>query len=148
MAYLAGSLVGIERHPMLAEAPFGRRINGIADFFGGYGRRCHPVPAVKPPGFHQGLENKFRHRAAANIAVADKQDAYRTLIHLIQGELFDLLQGSGQLVRATGAATFAVNAFQTGNDVVLFHSGHEGAQALRIAVAAAGVADAAKGISL
>ena len=52
-----------------------------------------------------------------------------------------LFEGAGELVRAAGAAAGAVDAFQAGDHVGALHSTAKGADALGVAVAAAGVAD-------
>ena len=52
------------------------------------------------------------------------------------------LQGLRELVRATGAAALAVDAFEAGDNIGLIHSFYESADALKITVAAAGVSDA------
>ena len=57
-------------------------------------------------------------------------------------------QRAGELVGATGAAALAVDAAQAGDDVRLFHARAEGREALRVAVAAAGVLDAADDVAL
>ena len=58
------------------------------------------------------------------------------------------LQGAGELVWAAGAAAAAVDAAQARNDFVLFHADAEGGKALGVAVAAAGVLDAADHLTL
>ena len=50
-------------------------------------------------------------------------------------------EGTGKLVRATGAAAFAVYAGEADDDIVLTHPHHKGADSLGIAVASAGVED-------
>ena len=57
-----------------------RRINGIADFFGGNRRGLDMEAAVQPPGFHQGLQDKLGHYAPADISVADEQDSHKVFV--------------------------------------------------------------------
>ena len=59
-----------------------------------------------------------------------------------------LFQRPRQLVRAAGAATLAVDAFQARDDIAHAHSPAEGSDALRVAVAAPGIADLPDEVSL
>ena len=58
------------------------------------------------------------------------------------------LQGAGELVGAAGASAAAVDTAQPRNDFVLLHADAEGGEALGVAVAAAGVLDAADRVAL
>ena len=57
-----------------------------------------------------------------------------------------MLQCTCELIGATGAAAFAIDPFQAGDDIGLFHSNYQSANPLRIAVTPARVADAANDV--
>ena len=57
-----------------------------------------------------------------------------------------MLQCTCELVRATGAAAFAVDSIQAGDNIGFFHSNYQSANPLRIAVTPARVADAANDV--
>lgn len=57
-----------------------------------------------------------------------------------------MLQCTCELIGATGAAAFAIDPLQAGDDIGLFHSNYQSANPLRIAVTPARVADAANDV--
>ena len=66
----AGDSVGRERLP-------GGRIEGVAELLAAGGRRGDVEAAFHPGLPHQLLQNEFGHGAAADVAMADKENVHR-----------------------------------------------------------------------
>ena len=80
---LAGSLPGIEPHPVLAQAPLCRRIDGIADLLRRHGCRLDVIQVLQPLSPHHRLQYELRHRAPANIPMAYEQYPHSIVHQLV-----------------------------------------------------------------
>ena len=67
-----GAFGRVPGHSVLAEATLCRRVDGIAVLLIRYGCGFNVILVFHAPGFYQGLHYELRHRAAADVAVADK----------------------------------------------------------------------------
>ncbi len=73
----AGHLAGgfaIASNAVLCEFAAGRRIDGVADFLGGGGRRSNFELVGEAMLLDDMFHHKFSHRAAADVSVTDKED--------------------------------------------------------------------------
>lgn len=72
----AGHLAGgfaVAANAVLGEFAAGGRIDGVADFFGGGGRRSDFELVGEAVLFDNMFHHKFSHRAAADVSVTDKE---------------------------------------------------------------------------
>ncbi len=77
----AGHLAGgfaLASNAVLREFAAGRRIDGVADFLGGGGRRIDFKLVGEAVLLDNMFHHKFSHRAAADVAVTDKEDFVHT----------------------------------------------------------------------